>query len=185
MARARTSLPVPVSPEEQDGGVGRGDAVEDAEDAPHRRPLTDGALELRALVGLDLEQIEVRPSAISTLPARTTLPTGAIASDTRALSTNVPLVDPPSHTRTPPGALSSVQWWRETLSSGRTRSLSGAFPTRKVPRSGTLVPFFSPESTTTEICTTAPSMGGVDVDWMVASSSWSGFGRRGGKAGGP
>ena len=59
----------------------------------------------------------------------------------------VPLVEPRSLTNTPSPRRSSSQWWRDTVSSGKTRSLSVALPTRTRSRWGAVCPDATPVRT--------------------------------------
>jgi len=94
---------------------------------------------------------------ISTSPTLRTVPGWTMASLTRAPCTLVPLVEPRSRTFTPPSARVSSQWWRETVSSASTRSLSGALPMRSSSPTGRVVPLALPDSTTAWMPTLPPA----------------------------
>ena len=112
--------------------VGRRDALEHAEDRAHREALADGRTELgacsegststRASVGsnhhLDLAEPEDRAGRGERLGDFGTRDAGPVG--------RAEVLD----RRRRRCARSISQWWRETVSSGSTRSLSGALPTR-------------------------------------------------------
>ena len=83
----------------------------------------------------------------STSPTLSTAPGWTTASDTRAAPTLVPLVDDRSRMWMPALTRVSSQWWRDTVSSGSTRSLSVALPIVSLSPSGFTVPLALPEST--------------------------------------
>ncbi|MFO0741185.1 MAG: hypothetical protein U0270_35120 [Labilithrix sp.] len=131
IARARTSLPVPVSPSRRTvASVG---AIRSSTPKMVRigRLWPMAAPKLVFSLGRRSTFWAAGRNAISTPPTLSTLPACTIASRIRVPSILVPFVDSRSRTWSPSGARMISQWWRETVSSERTRSLSLAVPMRK------------------------------------------------------